>query len=331
MSLQSFLNSLQLDQYYEAFLKAGVTDQDLSLLIQLDDQELVEILSAVQMLPFHSIKLKRAIKSAKTEPTSALSDHVNDLEFIVHHAVIYGKKNNRPLTSYEEAINRASLQLALENPLLISKKGDLFDLAKKQLLQEGYRYKRGSSRSKLRLKTNQLRRSSSCSEESVSEKQQLLIKRQENAQRLSEQRLERLDQLALEIENTVRSRQAVEQQLTDGQRRDQLNQLAMEADIIRYEEQKIRLTKEMSKLKAQERKHQWYKRRKLERNPSSQSTDEGFCSQPSYEDEDAQSPYPIEQEPHPILSHHCHHTMSTHFLCCSKESDVRASSISNYK
>ncbi|OBZ91247.1 hypothetical protein A0J61_00698 [Choanephora cucurbitarum] len=381
-TLQAFLSSIQLDQYYEAFLKAGVTDQDLSLLVQLNDQELAEFLSAVDMLPFHSIKLKRAMKGFKlieTNPppsTTLVDNTVSTLtkEFIVNNSIIYGKKNNRPLTSYEEAINRASLQLALENPLLISKKGDLFDLAKKQLLQEGYRYKRGCSRSKLRLKCNKgqaLRRSSSCSEESVADiqrqqHQQLLIKRQENAQRLSEQRLERLDQLTLQVEDALRARQAIEQQLSDGQRRDQLTQLAMEAEIIRHEETKIRLTKEISKLKAQERKHQWYKRRKLKRASSGQSTDEGFCSQPSCHEEDDEddeeenklhdtitysnfsttSPAssfqtyscqePIEDEPDlhstHILSHHCHHqsAMSTHFICCSRESDVRASSISNY-
>jgi hypothetical protein len=64
-SLQSFLNSLQLQQYHETFIKAGATDQDLPQLIQFNDQELAEFLSALDMLPFHSIKFKKAIRELK--------------------------------------------------------------------------------------------------------------------------------------------------------------------------------------------------------------------------------------------------------------------------
>ncbi|KAI8087962.1 uncharacterized protein B0P05DRAFT_530896 [Gilbertella persicaria] len=348
-TLHTFLSSIQLEQYYDAFVKAGATDQDLPLLVQFNDQELVEFLSAIDMLPFHSIKFKRALRDLKTSPPQpkvSVDDTILNTtrEFIVNNAVIYGKKNSRPLTSYEEAINRASLHLALENPLLISKKGDLFDLAKKKLLEEGYRYKRGCSRSKLRDNPSQNRRaSSSCSEDNTlidTQKQQLLMKRQENARRMSEMRQEKIEALQIQVEDALRCRQAAESQLANDSRRDTLTQLAMEAEIIRFEETKIKLTKEISKLKAQERKHQWYKRRKLERY-SSQSTDEGFssCSQPENDRMDHSSAFsPCSfshssqeyEEPH-ILSHHCHSsTLTSSLICCSRESDVRASSMSSY-
>jgi hypothetical protein len=64
-SLSSFLESLQLQQYHETFIKAGATDQDLPQLIQFNEQELTEFLSAVNMLPFHSIKFKKAIRELK--------------------------------------------------------------------------------------------------------------------------------------------------------------------------------------------------------------------------------------------------------------------------
>lgn len=197
------------------------------------------------------------------------------------------------MTSYEEAINRASIQLALDNPLLISKKGDLFDLAKKKLLEEGYRYKRGSSRSKLREKsTTPPTKSVSVLQHHHEDSQQraIMVKRQENAQRLSEQRLKKIEFLQRQVDHAIQNRQAAENQLAQRSMcRDTLAQLAMEAELIRYEETKVRLTKEISKLKAQERKHQWYKRRKMERSAShtSQYTDEGFSSQPSsYFEED---------------------------------------------
>lgn len=269
---------------------------------------------------------------------------------------------------------------------MISKKGDLFDLAKKKLLDEGYRYKRGSSRSKLREKSITPPRNSSFSQhhshQEDPQQRAMMVKRQENAQRLSEQRLEKIENLQKQVDHAIQYRQATENQLAlNSACRDTLTQLAMEAELIRYEETKIKLTKEISKLKAQERKHQWYKRRKLERSASSisQYTDEGFSSQPSsYFEEDSfhtmnnnntlstashslnigfsvykpLSPtssystlYPSSQEYHDneddeddsqtlqsrnsISSQSSTATISN-LLCCSRESDVRTSSISRF-
>jgi hypothetical protein len=93
----------------------------------------------------------------------------------------------------------------------------------------------------------------------------------------------------------------------------------------------VKLTKEISKLKAQERKHQWYKRRKLERS-TSQSTDEGFSSQQSlYQDGNEFSVYESSSSQEDDILSHCqndNNNIST--IHCSRESDVRASSISNY-
>lgn len=124
-----------------------------------------------------------------------------------------------------------------------------------------------------------------------SQQRAIMVKRQENAQRLSEQRLEKIEFLQRQVDHAIQNRQAAENQLAQRSMcRDTLAQLAMEAELIRYEETKVKLTKEISKLKAQERKHQWYKRRKMERSAShtSQFTDEGFSSQPSsYFEEDS--------------------------------------------
>ncbi|KAL9540266.1 hypothetical protein MBANPS3_009776 [Mucor bainieri] len=308
-TLGAFLETLQLERYHQAFIDAGATDQDLGQIVQFTEQELSEFLAALNMLPFHSIKFKKAVRELNAshqmhEPPAAVAlTTAHDTtttatpstkEFIIANATIYGKKTSRALTSYEEAINRASIQLALDNPLLISKKGDLFDLAKKKLLEEGYRYKRGSSRSKLREKsTTPPTKNMAASQYHSNDSQQraIMMKRQENAQRLSEQRLEKIEALQRQVDHAIQSRQATENQLAQRSMcRDTLTQLAMEAELIRYEETKVKLTKEISKLKAQERKHQWYKRRKATERlatHASQYTDEGFCSQPSsYFEED---------------------------------------------
>jgi hypothetical protein len=327
-------------------------------------------------------------------------------EFIISHATIYGKKKNRALTSYEEAINNAALELALENPLLISKKGSLFDLAKKKLLENGYQYKRGSSRSKLKEETayNSNKRISSTTTTtttlSMTDSQQhrdILAKRQENAQIMSDKRLEKIQILQLQVDQALKCRQATENKLSNNESHGALTRLTMEADLIRYEETKIKLTKEISKLKAQERKHQWYKRRKLER-CCTNTTDEGFSSQNSTSSTGSSgsssasayncNPNITHQHQHqqqyhhhhsafsicgppqlppppssstqytlPSTSHHPHYhqeqqddddylsyssssspssssisstTTTTTLLTCSRESDVRASSISNY-
>ncbi|KAL0138759.1 hypothetical protein V8B55DRAFT_1517499 [Mucor lusitanicus] len=314
-TLKDFLEALQLERYHQAFIDAGATDQDLGQIVQFTDQELSEFLAALNMLPFHSIKFKKAVRELNAsshqiqEPSTAVvalatthdtttASIPSTKEFIIANATIYGKRTSRALTSYEEAINRASIQLALDNPLLISKK--------KKLLEEGYRYKRGASRSKLREKSSTPPAKSAAMlqhQNSDSQQRAIMMKRQENAQRLSEQRLEKIEVLQQQVDHAIQSRQATENQLAQGSmHHDTLAQLAMEAELIRYEETKVRLTKEISKLKAQERKHQWYKRRKLERSAShasSQYTDEGFSSQPSsYFEED----------------HHATASMSSHSL-----------------
>ncbi|KAI7899239.1 uncharacterized protein BX663DRAFT_521912 [Cokeromyces recurvatus] len=276
LDLNAFLNSIGLEQYYEAFIKAGATNQALSQLIQFNDEELNELLSAIDMLPFHVIQLKRAIKEYKkgtdNTPDRSLFSSFLTYEFIQSNSIIYGKnKNRRPLTAYEEAINHASLQIALENPLiLISKKrGDLFDLAKKKLLDEGYRYKRGSSRSKL-YSANSKSSSSFDNNRTTSTQHHLVAirkKREENAQRASDQRCAKIRDLQYHLDTLIQSRNNIykDQKKAMSSDHDRLSQLALEAELVEFEETKKRLTKEISKLKAQERKHQWYKRRKLEK------------------------------------------------------------------
>src|SRR5204862_2881410 len=99
------------------------------------------------------------IHSTKSESTNmastenSISMTVNAFsaskDVIIYHATIYGKNSPRQLTSYEQAINSAAIELALQDLTLVANKGALFEKAKAKLLLEGYSYKRGASRSKL--------------------------------------------------------------------------------------------------------------------------------------------------------------------------------------
>lgn len=77
-TLKDFLEALQLERYHQAFIDAGATDQDLGQIVQFTDQELSEFLAALNMLPFHSIKFKKAVRELNAsshqiqEPSTAV-------------------------------------------------------------------------------------------------------------------------------------------------------------------------------------------------------------------------------------------------------------------
>lgn len=66
-TLSSFLSSIALEQYHDTFLNAGATDQDLAQLVTFNDKELAEFMSALDMLPFHSIKFKKCLRQLNVD------------------------------------------------------------------------------------------------------------------------------------------------------------------------------------------------------------------------------------------------------------------------
>ncbi|ORX94372.1 hypothetical protein K493DRAFT_337819 [Basidiobolus meristosporus CBS 931.73] len=68
---------------------------------------------------------------------------------IIERATIYGRKSGRELTKYERSMNDAAIGIALAEPTLILNRGLLIEKSKAKLLQDGYVYSRGRSRSKL--------------------------------------------------------------------------------------------------------------------------------------------------------------------------------------
>ena len=71
-----------------------------------------------------------------------------DVEKIKEQSVIY-KKSADLCSPYEKAINDASLQLCLDNPLLLQERGKLLSLAREKVHAQGYQYRKKKSRSKL--------------------------------------------------------------------------------------------------------------------------------------------------------------------------------------
>ncbi|CAO3679598.1 unnamed protein product [Rhizopus microsporus] len=303
-TIKEFLKSNQLDQYHDAFIKTGASEQDLELVIQLNEQELSEFISALGMLPFHSIKFKKSLRELRNKLLSDKQERVST-------------ENNPSIDMIAiQAINKAAAQLALEDPLLLSRKGELFKLAKKKLLDEGYQYKRGRSRSKLIKENPQL----------LQRQPSLLDKRQENAERISMQRQEKIRCLEKQIDELLRIRQLTENRLEINYY-DVETRPSMETKLMEYEEKKRQLSRQISKLKSQERKHQWYYRRKSEKSGGSSSSDSSqsieFSSQPSLSynssSNEEESLLDIEDRSFSIYS------IETHYN--ARESDVRARSL----
>src|SRR4051794_23870753 len=61
-TLTSFLIQLNLSQYHDLFIDAGVGENDIEQLLKFDEANLKEITSAISMKLFHSIVFKKGIK-----------------------------------------------------------------------------------------------------------------------------------------------------------------------------------------------------------------------------------------------------------------------------
>ncbi|KAJ8660295.1 hypothetical protein O0I10_003752 [Lichtheimia ornata] len=321
-TLAVFLEDLNLTQYQDGFVRAGIAtdnEDDLQQLIQFNDDELSEFLNAVNMLPFHSSKFKKSLRELRVKTTRSTGDGnkkslepaepapmlpsleqilssptsnpswLGDTctrrpsrEVIVSHATIYGKRSSRPLTGYEKAINEAAVHLALQDPSLVVNKGDLFERAKRKLLMDGYQYKRGKSRSKLTKEVTISSCARSTRSSTASSQHWTRLKRKMHAQRVSEARQQKIHTLQSQLDDILAKRQPP---------------LDHEEHVALQTERET-LAKEIAKLKAQERKHQWYERRKAERcgenqyggsSPSSSSSSSAASSSEENEDMNEES------------------------------------------
>ncbi|KAF0492647.1 ngfi-a-binding protein 1-like [Gigaspora margarita] len=352
-TLTAFLHQLNLYQYHNLFVEAGVGENDLEQFIGFDESELKEVLSAISMKPFHSAAFKKGIRELRqtlsASPSSMMTNHsttsftsfsspplepnnrklnkvgeTTDISYpmrdkasmvmetppmkvspnrtgaeesagspmheiqeysvtamqdvhpisstipssitnsaqttskdvIIHHATIYGKNNPRKLTTYEQAINHAAIELALLDPALVANKGTLFEKAKEKLLLEGYTYKRGQSRSKLN--PNAPKPGVKTSRAS------LIQKRNAHAAQNSESRNARISELErkLQVKDT---QYAVTQEFKRLKTGDADSLEKVELTLEEVEKERAEIAKELSILKSKERKHRWYEQKKKER------------------------------------------------------------------
>ncbi|KAL8621258.1 hypothetical protein ACOMHN_018558 [Nucella lapillus] len=91
--------------------------------------------------------INREIQSLVTSAESA----PNRIEELRKYAAIYGRfdskrKNDRPMSLHEISVNEAAAQLCLHCPALLTRREELFPLARQVVRDSGYQYSKGHSR-----------------------------------------------------------------------------------------------------------------------------------------------------------------------------------------
>lgn len=84
-SLRAFLTAQNLGQYYDAFLEAGATDNDLPQLLRFNDDELNEFISAIHMPLFPALNLKRSLRELRHQQCVLSPSSSSSATTVSHH------------------------------------------------------------------------------------------------------------------------------------------------------------------------------------------------------------------------------------------------------
>lgn len=66
-------------------------------------------------------------------------------------ATIYKKTSSRPLSLYQKRMNEASQKICLKNPGLLRSHQKMMECAREKIMDEGFQFVKGKSRSKKKL------------------------------------------------------------------------------------------------------------------------------------------------------------------------------------
>ncbi|XP_037077157.1 NGFI-A-binding protein 1-like [Pollicipes pollicipes] len=159
--------------YYHIFISQG--GDDVQQLCEAGEEEFLEIMALVGMAskPLHVERLaESAVRLAKTLPDfeprartasarcageveqvmSMEADHPQRLEKFRKYAAIYGRfdcrrRAEKPLTLHEVSVNEAAAHICMQVPALLTRRDELFPLARQAVRHSGYQYSKGHSRS----------------------------------------------------------------------------------------------------------------------------------------------------------------------------------------
>ncbi|XP_041371937.1 NGFI-A-binding protein 1-like isoform X2 [Gigantopelta aegis] len=108
---------------------------------------------AKELPPFEpkELNMKKQINRDIQTVMRMTDENPNRLEELRKYAAIYGRfdskrKNDRPMSLHEISVNEAAAQLCRHMPALITRREDLFPLARQVVKDSGYQYSKGHSR-----------------------------------------------------------------------------------------------------------------------------------------------------------------------------------------
>ena len=169
-------------------------------------------------------------------------------------------KEGHPLTEYQKRINDASYSLCQGNPsLLLGKKGDILDLARAKVHQDGYVYKKGHSQSK------KYQTEAEGGEPAV---KRVKVNAEERQRRIAEL-MDEISELSRKI--TFKERRIEEATLSRNYR--VCDDLA--AEVSELKAQRKELNSELAKFQKKAKKAKYYKERKQLPSTSAEPTEAG--------------------------------------------------------
>lgn len=180
---------------------------------------------------------------------------LNDPQKVVEMAKIYKKESSRPLSNYQKMINQVAGELAVKDPSLLTRRGELLDLSRAEVQQRGYQYVKGKSRSKRFMspptetpKPTRLKVSAD----------------------IRQQRIRALEEDLSNIEKQLHFKNKRLQQAENIKNYKLCEEINEEVQIVTR--QKWELTNELKRFHEKERKARWFQRKKKQQAKSSAST-----------------------------------------------------------
>ena len=156
-------------------------------------------------------------------------------------AKIYKKESSRPLSNYQKMINEVAGELAVKDPSLLSRRGDLLDLSRTEVQRRGYKYVKGKSRSKRFMSPPLENPKATRSKVSAEVRQQRIRSLEEDIANIDKQ-LHFKNKRLQQAENIKNYKLCEEIQIVTKQKRE--------------------LSEELRRFREKERKAQWFQRRK---------------------------------------------------------------------
>ncbi len=175
------------------------------------------------------------------------------METVLEMAKIFKKESSRPLTNYQKQINYEAGMLALDNPALLARRGNLLELAREKVVDSGYTFVKGKSRS------NKL------GVPDVSTRQT----RTKVSAELRHKRIGALEEGIANFDEQLRFKEKRRQQAETVRNYKLCDELTEEIGIVK--QQRREMADELALFRTKDRKSKWYKKRK-EARKSSDST-----------------------------------------------------------